>query len=211
MHAFVLPLLGDPLGGGDLVLGQAGVRACRTDALDQLGALTSQLAEQEAPASPGDVDVLASDSVQDRWTRFADVERGTDLFARLLGDATDFDDHGTVVDLEAVDVIGRRTTTDLVETLDDQGSVTTVSETGRGEQSSRSSSDDDDLKLMVIGHVFPVDFDPSRQYERGSPSEVWATKFSTISRLTGAARMRRVMNHSSDSPYSCARPLPPCV
>ena len=36
-------------------------------------------------------------------------------------------------------------------------------------------------------------------------------KFSTISLLTGAVRMRRVTNHSSDSPYSCDSPLPPWV
>ena len=36
-------------------------------------------------------------------------------------------------------------------------------------------------------------------------------KLSTISRLTGAVRIRRVMNHSSESPYSCDSPLPPWV
>jgi acetyl-CoA C-acetyltransferase len=36
-------------------------------------------------------------------------------------------------------------------------------------------------------------------------------KFGTISRLTGAVRIRRVTNHSSDSPYSWDRPLPPWV
>ncbi len=36
-------------------------------------------------------------------------------------------------------------------------------------------------------------------------------KLSTISRLTGAVRIRRVTNHSSESPYSWDRPLPPWV
>ena len=36
-------------------------------------------------------------------------------------------------------------------------------------------------------------------------------KFSTISRLTGAMRIKRVTNYSSESPYSWARPFPPWV
>jgi len=49
------------------------------------------------------------------------------------------------------------------------------------------------------------------QYEAGSPRLRVATKFSTISRLTGAVRISLVMNHRSASPYSMARPLPPWV
>src|SRR5664280_1138713 len=49
------------------------------------------------------------------------------------------------------------------------------------------------------------------QYERGSPSECWATKLRIISRLTGAIRSRRAMPHRSASPYSEDMPLPPWV
>ena len=146
MHAFVLGVLRHPLGGGDLVFGQAGVRPRGTDALDQLGALARQLAQQEPPAAAGDVDVLAADPVQDRRAGLTDVEGCTDLFAGLLGDAADLDDDGTVVDLEPVDVIGRGATAHLVEALDHQGSIAAVRETGGGEQASGTRSDDDGVE-----------------------------------------------------------------
>jgi len=48
-----------------------------------------------------------------------------------------------------------------------------------------------------------------RQYDRGRPSEVCATKLSTISRLTGAIRDSRDDASMAASPYSWERPLPP--
>ena len=66
VHAFVLGVLGHPIRRGHLVLGETGVIARRADALDQLGALARELAQQEAPAAAGDVDVLTADAVQNR-------------------------------------------------------------------------------------------------------------------------------------------------
>ncbi len=47
------------------------------------------------------------------------------------------------------------------------------------------------------------------QYDRGRPSEVWATKLSTISRLTGAIRDNLDMVSAEAMPYSLVRPFPP--
>ena len=47
------------------------------------------------------------------------------------------------------------------------------------------------------------------QYDLGSPSECWATKFRIISRLTGAIRPARAHASIIASPYSDASPLPP--
>ena len=49
------------------------------------------------------------------------------------------------------------------------------------------------------------------QYEAGSPRLRWATKLSTISRLTGAVLSMRATNQRSAMPYSSAMPLPPWV
>src|SRR6516225_9632841 len=50
---------------------------------------------------------------------------------------------------------------------------------------------------------------PGPQYERGRPSEVWATKLSTISRLTGAMRANRDAAKAAAMPYSFVNPFPP--
>src|SRR5262249_58802022 len=47
------------------------------------------------------------------------------------------------------------------------------------------------------------------QYERGRPSDVWATKLSTISRLTGAMRANRDAVTAAAMPYSFVNPFPP--
>ena len=87
-----------------------------------------------------------------------DVERRSDLFTGLLGDAAHLDDDRAVVDLEAVDVVGRRASADLVEALHHQCAVAAVRQTGGSEQAARSGSDDDDVELRVDSYVVPFHF-----------------------------------------------------
>ena len=84
------------------------------------------------------------------WLGFADVERCADLLACLLGDAADLDHDGAVVDLEAVDVVGRGAATDLVEALHDQGAIAAVGQPGGGEQAARARSDNDGIELCSV-------------------------------------------------------------
>src|SRR5699024_5354207 len=65
---------------------------------------------------------------------------------------------------------------------------------------------DDGLSCERIHFGLLVD-----QYDLGSPRLCWATKFSTISRLTGAIRPTRTAPSRVPRPYSEASPLPPCT
>ena len=154
VHAFIFRVARDPFGCGDLVLGQTRVIARSADTLDQLGALAGELAQQEAPAAAGDVDILAADAVQQRGFGLADVERRADLLAGLLGDPADLDHDGAVVDLEAVDVVGGGPAADLVEPFHHQRAVAAMRQPCGREQAARSGSDDDDVELCCAHQDF---------------------------------------------------------
>src|SRR5690606_21646923 len=119
-HTLVLRVFAHPLVGRDLVLGQSTVVARGTQSRDELCAPARELAEHEAPAAACDVDVLALDAVEDRWGGLADLPRDVQFVEGLFGDAADLDDDRTVIDLEAVDLGGGRTSADLVEALGDE-------------------------------------------------------------------------------------------
>ena len=147
MYTFVFGIARYPLGGADLVSGQAGVIAGSADAGDQFGALAGQLAQQEAPPATGHVNVFATDSVQQRRSGFADVEWRADLFTGLLGNAADLDHNGTGIDLEPVDVVRGGASADLVEAFDNEGPIATVRKPSGGEQPARAGADNNRIEL----------------------------------------------------------------
>src|SRR5207248_5353547 len=111
------------------------------------GTLAGEPGQQEAPAAPGDVDVLAADPVQDRRVGDADVERGTDFGEGLLGDAAGLDHDRAVVDLEAVDVPGGGPAAQVAAPLGDQHAVPGMRQPGRGQQAARARADHHDVEI----------------------------------------------------------------
>ena len=154
VHPFVFRVPRDPFGSRDLVFGQTRVVARRADALHQLGALTGELAQQEAPASAGDVDVFAADAVQQRGFGLADIERRANLLAGLLGNAADLNDDGAVVYLETIDVVGGGPAADFVEAFHHQCAVAAVRQTRGGEQATGAGADDNGVELRCTHERF---------------------------------------------------------
>jgi hypothetical protein len=125
--------------------------------------------QQEAPASAGDIDVLAADPVQHRRIRHPDVEGGADRGEGLLRDAAGLDDNGTVVDLETVDVAGRGPAADVAEPLGDQDPVAAVSQPGRGQQPPGPGPDDDHVECVIHGSAGRVPAGQGAVHVHGPP------------------------------------------
>jgi hypothetical protein len=165
VHRLVPGEAGQPVGGRELAIGQPLVPARLGQPGQHPGAVPGEPGQQEAPASPGDVDVPAADPVQDRRVGRPDVELGAGFGEGLLGDAAGLDHDGAVVDLEAVDVAGGGPAAEVAESLGDQRAVAEAGQPGRGHQPARARADHDDVEIhggllirlgqaeAVAGHV----------------------------------------------------------